>query len=61
MTNHWTNGEGMQGYATRDESEARRMFRKRFNREAKDVVKIEDQISCHYFLGPVEDSKHGNR
>ena len=60
MTNHWTK-QGLQGYATRDEQEAREMFRKRFNREPEDVVKIEDRISCHYFLGPVEDSKHGNR
>ena len=60
MTKQWTNG-GLRGYATRDEDEAKRQFRRRHGREATTVVVVSDKISCVYFLGPVEDDKHGKR
>ena len=60
MTNQWTN-KILWGYATRDKEEAKAAFRKRHGKEATIIVVQSDQISCHYFLGPVEDSRHDKR
>ena len=60
MTKQWTNG-GLRGYATRDEDEAKRQFRRRHGRMPEIVICKQDEISCVYFLGPVEDSRHGKR
>ena len=60
MTDKWTT-EGLRGYATRDETEAVRLFMRRHGKAPTSKVCIKDKVSCIYYLGPVEDSKHGNR
>ena len=59
MTNQWTN-KGLRGYATRDEGEAVRQLERRYGKAPTTKVVIRDQISCVYFLGPVED-ENGKR
>ena len=56
MTNQWTN-KGLRGYATRDEDEAKAAFRKRHGKMPEIVICKADEISCVYFLGPVEDKQ----
>ena len=63
MTNQWTKipWDRLRGYATREEGEAVRQFERRYGKAPTTKVVIKDQISCVYFLGPVEDSRHDKR
>ena len=51
----WKDNEGMRGYAACSEAEAKAAFRKRYGKQPEKVIKIADEVSTAYYLGPVED------
>jgi hypothetical protein len=48
MTNEWTNGEGLQGYAACTADEAAAKFAKRFGRKPERVI----TVGWNHYCGP---------